>query len=257
MGRNILLLSPSKTMSVLENSNCNMFTIPVFIEKSLKIVSQIKLLSHNDLEKLYDASSKIAFLNWQRYQEWILPFNLSNSRQSILYFHGDVYEGLNVVDFDLSDFAYAQNHIRIISGLYGLLRPLDLIQPYRLEMGAPFRVDDKTSLYNFWSKSIKDFLAEELGTDGRILNLASNEYYRAIDKELEERVIHIEFRENKPEGLKVIPILSKRARGLMARFAVKNKIVNADDLKLFDFENYMFYEPLSSSNKWVFIRRQS
>ena len=255
MSRNILLLSPSKTLSILENSNCDTFTIPAFIEKSKRIVSQIKLLSHNDLEKLYDASSKIAFLNWQRYQEWMLPFNLNNSRQSILYFNGDVYEGLNAVDFDSSDFHYAQNYLRIISGLYGLLRPLDLIQPYRLEMGAPFKVDNQMSLYSYWSQSITDSLAEELGKDGSIINLASNEYFKVIDKKLEDKVLHIEFRENKPEGLRVIPILSKRARGLMARFAVKNKIVNVDDLKLFDYENYMFYEPLSTSNKWVFIRR--
>lgn len=255
MSKNILLLSPSKTLSILENSNCDMFTIPVFIEKSKRIVSQIKLLSHNDLEKLYDASSKIAFLNWQRYQEWILPFNLSNSRQSILYFNGDVYEGLNAVDFDSSDFVYAQNYLRIISGLYGLLRPLDLIQPYRLEMGAPFKVNNQMSLYSYWRKSITDSLAVELGKDGYIINLTSNEYFKVVDKKLEDKVLHIEFRENKPEGLKVIPILSKRARGLMARFAVKNKIVTVDDLKLFDYENYMFYEPLSTSNKWVFIRR--
>ncbi|HNV53402.1 MAG TPA: peroxide stress protein YaaA, partial [Tenuifilaceae bacterium] len=109
--------------------------------------------------------------------------------------------------------------------------------------------------YSYWSQSITDSLAEELGKDGSIINLASNEYFKVIDKKLEDKVLHIEFRENKPEGLKVIPILSKRARGLMARFAVKNKIVNVDDLKLFDYENYMFYEPLSTSNKWVFIRR--
>jgi len=255
MSRNIFLISPSKTLSVLENSYCHNFTLPVFTEKSQKIVSQIKLLSHDELAYLYDASSKIAFLNWQRYQEWKLPFNLTNSRQAILYFYGDVYEGLSVVDFDSEDFAYAQEHLRIISGLYGLLRPLDLIQPYRLEMGAPFKVDNQKTLYNFWSNDITTFISEELGYDGRIINLASNEYYKVIDRKLEEKVIHVEFRENKPEGLKVVPILSKRARGLMARFAVKNKIINIDDLKLFDYENYIYYEPLSTENRWVFIRR--
>lgn len=255
MNRNIFLLSPSKTLTALKNSNCDTFTIPVFIEKSQKIVNQIKLLSHNNLEELYDASSKIAFLNWQRYQEWKLPFNLANSRQAILYFNGDVYEGLSVVDFDFEDFAYAQNNLRIISGLYGLLRPLDLIQPYRLEMGTSFRVDNQKTLYNFWSNDITTFISEELGNNGRIVNLSSNEYYKVIDRKLEKKVIHFEFRENKPEGLKVVPILSKRARGLMARFAVKNKIINVDDLKLFDYENYIFYEPLSTENKWVFIRR--
>lgn len=255
MGRNVFLLSPSKILSVLENSMCNFFTTPFFIEKSQSIVSQIKQLSHEELEQLLDVSSKIAFLNWQRYQEWKLPFDLNNSRQALLYFYGDVYEGLNAVDFDTLDFEYSQNHIRIISGLYGLLRPLDLIQPYRLEMGSSFKVNNKISLYDFWSKDVTVFLSEELGNDGRIINLASNEYYKVVDKKLVGKMLHIEFRENKPDGLKVIPILSKRARGLMARFAVKNKIVNVDDLKFFDYENYMFYEPLSTSNKWVFIRQ--
>lgn len=254
MIRNIFLLSPSKTLSELENSRCNLFTTPTFIEKSQSIVRQIRQLSYGELEQLLDVSSKIAFLNWQRYQQWELPFHLSNSRQALLYFYGDVYEGLNAVDFDSLDFEYAQNHIRIISGLYGVLRPLDLIQPYRLEMGASFKVDNKISLYDFWRNDVAAFLSQELGNNGRIVNLASNEYYRVIDKRLGEKALHIEFRENKPEGLKVIPIFSKRARGLMARFAVKNKIVNVDDLKLFDYENYMFYEPLSTSNKWVFIR---
>lgn len=255
MSKNIFLLSPAKTLRALENSRCNLFTTPVFIDKSQSIVNQIKLLSHEELKRLLDVSAKIAFLNWNRYQEWKLPFNLSNSRQALLYFYGDVYEGLNAEDFDAMDFEYSQNHIRIISGLYGVLRPLDLIQPYRLEMGASFKVDNELSLYNFWSKDVSTFLSNELGNSGRIVNLASNEYYRAIDKRLEERVLHIEFRENKPEGLKVVPILSKRARGLMARFAVKNRIVNVDELRLFDYENYIFYEPLSTENRWVFIRR--
>lgn len=255
MSKNIFLLSPSKTLTVLSNDSCNVYSTPEFIEKAKKIVGQIKGLSHKELEQLLGVSSKIAFLNWQRYQNWNFPFDLTNSKQAILYFYGDVYEGLNSADFDHADFEYAQNHIRIISGLYGILRPLDLIQPYRLEMGASFMVDNKLSLYNYWSKDLTDRLIKEIGVQGHIVNLASKEYFRAIDKRVEDRVINVEFRENKPDGLKVVPILSKRARGLMARFAAKNKIQHVEDLKLFDYEKYIFHDPLSTDKKWVFIRR--
>ena len=153
------------------------------------------------------------------------------------------------------DLDAAQQHIRILSGLYGVLRPLDLLQPYRLEMGINLKAVGKQSLYGFWRKLIADRLNEELGGKGLLINLASNEYFKAIDlKSIKGKLVNIEFRENKPDGLKVIPILSKRARGLMARYAIKNKIKDPVQLKLFDYEGYMYSDPLSTESKWVFIR---
>ncbi len=250
-----MVVSPSKSLSEIRNENCKIFTQPRHINKSAQIVNELKTVSVDDLATLMGISPKLAEINWIRYQKWSIPFNLKNSRQALLSFSGDVYEGLKSKDFDIDDFKFSQNYLKILSGLYGLLNPLDLIQPYRLEMGSSFRVHGKQSLYSFWSQTITKDLNVLLGTNGVLVNLASNEYFKAIDlKLLKSRVIHIEFRENKPDGLKVVPILSKKARGLMARFAIKSKISDVESLKLFDYEGYMFSEPLSSDNKWVFIR---
>lgn len=255
MGKFLIVLSPSKSLSEIKNEKCKSFSQPMYVGKSVQIVNELKTISVNDLAKLMGISSKLAELNWIRFQKWALPFSLKNSRQAILTFSGDVYDGLKSSDFDVDDFTYSQNHIRILSGLYGLLNPLDLIQPYRLEMGSSFLINGTQSLYDFWGQTITNDLNLALGNRGVIINLASNEYFKAIDlKLLKSKIIHIEFRENKPDGLKVVPILSKKARGLMARFTIKSKITDEESLKLFDYEGYMFNEPLSSDNKWVFIR---
>lgn len=242
-------------MSEVDNPNCMDYSAPIFIDRAALLAGELKKLSLLELQNLLGVSFRLAQQNWERYQNWSTPFSLSNSRQAILSFSGDVYDGLSVNDFNAEDFLYSQNSLRIISGLYGLLSPLDLIQPYRLEMGSSFKVHGTGSLYHFWSQSITEYLNGLLNGDGTIINLASNEYFRSVDiKGLKPRIVNIEFRENRPDGLKVIPILSKKARGLMARYAIKAKITNAESLKLFDYEKYRFSDPLSTTGKWVFIR---
>lgn len=255
MGKFIIVISPSKSLSEIKNDNFKLFTTPPFLRESGKLVDELKKLSFQELGNLLAIGEKLAILNWERYQKWSTPFTLANSRQALLSFSGDVYAGLKSADFSSDDIAHAQGHLRIISGLYGLLRPTDLIQPYRLEMGINLKVLGKQSLYDFWRKLITDRLNEEIGGKGLLVNLASAEYFKAIDlKFIKGKLVNIEFRENKPDGLKVIPILSKRARGLMARYAIKNKINDPDQLKLFDYEGYMYSDPLSTESKWVFIR---
>ncbi|MGE0078850.1 MAG: peroxide stress protein YaaA [Bacteroidales bacterium] len=255
MANHVIILSPSKSLSEVRNENPVNDTQPLFIDKSIQIVNEIKQCSLSELKTILGVSPKLAQLNWLRYQDWSAPFDLSNSRQAILSFSGDVYDGLRSSDFDLHDFEYSQNHLRILSGLYGLLRPLDLIQPYRLEMGSSFKVQGRLSLYSFWRETITNELNSLLGRDDVLINLASNEYFKVVDlAQLKATVLNIEFRENKPDGLKVIPILAKRARGLMARYAIKSGFAETENLKLFDYEGYMYSDPLSTSNKWVFIR---
>jgi len=250
-----IVISPSKSLSNIKNENCRTFSQPRFIEKSVSLVNLLKKISPKDLGLLMGISPKLAELNWVRYQKWTVPFSVENSRQAILTFSGDVYEGLNANDFGETDFDYSQHHLRILSGLYGLLSPLDLIQPYRLEMGSSLLSAKNQTLYDYWSKLITESLNSELKQGEILVNLASNEYFKAIDqKRLKAKILNIEFRESKPDGLKVVAILSKRARGLMARYSIKNKISNVENLKLFDSEGYMFNEPLSSDSKWVFIR---
>lgn len=251
----LILLSPSKSMSEINNPTCKDYSVPIFIDRAALLAGELRKLSLSELENLLGVSFNLAQQNWVRYQNWSTPFSLSNSRQAILSFSGDVYDGLSVDDFNADDFRYSQVHLRILSGLYGLLNPLDLIQPYRLEMGSSFKVYGTESLYHFWSKAITEHLNGLLNENGIIVNLASNEYFRSVDiKTLKPHIVNIEFRENRPEGLKVIPILSKKARGLMSRYAIKSKITDAENLKFFDYENYRFSEPLSTAAKWVFIR---
>ncbi len=250
-----MLISPSKSLSEIENNRCEGFSTPYFLDRAVELVAELKQLPYRSLEEMLGVSSKIAMLNWERYQQWATPFNLSNSRRAILTFSGDVYGGLMAKDFEAADFDYSQEHLRILSGLYGLLRPLDLIQPYRLEMGASFKVQGQQSLYSFWSRAITAMLNSEVEAGGVLVNLASSEYFRVVDlKQLAVLVITVEFRENRPDGYKVVPIFAKRARGLMSRFAIKRRLTDVDDLKLFDTEEYMYSEPLSTSSKWVFVR---
>jgi hypothetical protein len=257
MGNNTnycIVLSPAKTLrSNLKVANKN-YSMPVFLERSKLLANQLKSYDPFELKRLLGVSQDIADLNFTRYANWHLPFTPENSALAILTFAGDVYEGLLATDFTDEEMAFSNRIIFILSGLYGVLRALDLMQPYRLEMGCKIQVGQHKSLYDFWGDSITNFLDQNVN-DGFLVNLASKEYSRVINnKHFGERFITIEFRENRPEGLKVIPILSKKARGLMARFAVKNKIFNAEDLKLFDYEGYSYSDLLSTATKWVFVR---
>jgi len=209
------------------------------------------------LAKLMDISPKLAELNFQRFQTWALPFTPENSWQSVLMFNGDVYQGLKAENFSASDFEIAQQKLRILSGVYGLLKPLDLIQPYRLEMGTNVSVARKKNLYDFWKAKITTKLNQELEqTDQKLLiNLASNEYFSAIDtKKLKARVITPSFKKNKNGKYQMVSFFAKRARGLMSRFIIQNNISDPEELKAFDSEGYYFNNQLSGVNDWVFTR---
>jgi len=222
-----------------------------------EIVSVMKKKKSAQLAKLMDISPKLAELNFQRFQTWALPFTPENSWQSVLMFNGDVYQGLKAENFSASDFEIAQQKLRILSGVYGLLKPLDLIQPYRLEMGTNVSVARKKNLYDFWKAKITTKLNQELEqTDQKLLiNLASNEYFSAIDtKKLKARVITPSFKKNKNGKYQMVSFFAKRARGLMSRFIIQNNISDPEELKAFDSEGYYFNNQLSGEYDWVFTR---
>ena len=209
------------------------------------------------LAKLMDISPKLAELNFQRFQAWNPVFTPENSWQSVLMFNGDVYQGLKAETFTASDFEIAQQKLRILSGVYGLLKPLDLIQPYRLEMGTNLSVARKKNLYDFWKTKITAKLNDELSLNDHklLINLASNEYFSAIDtKKLKARIITPSFKENKDSKYQMVSFFAKRARGLMSRFIIQNNISDPEELKAFDSEGYYFNNQLSGENDWVFTR---
>lgn len=250
----IIILSPAKTLNESVKYLNVKHSTPRFTEKTNQLVELLKQYSQRDLEALLGVSPKIAKLNLERYARWQPIHSDANSAPAILTYAGDVYEGLNVDDFSVDELLFSDQKIFILSGLYGVLRSLDLIQLYRLEMSTRLPINNRNSLYDFWGIDITDFLLAQVG-NGFLVNMASQEYSKAVDhKPFGSRFITVEFRELRPDGLKVVPILSKRARGLMARFAVKNRVENVEQLKLFDYEGYIFSEPNSSETHWVFIR---
>ncbi len=253
----ILVISPAKTLYekapiLLEN-----FTSADFLPDATKIVSVMKKKKPAQLAKLMDISPKLAELNYHRFQEWNLPFASENSWQAVLMFNGDVYQGLKAETFSDTEFETAQKHLRILSGLYGLLKPLDLIQPYRLEMGTNIGIARKKNLYEFWKSKITAKLSQELTETGQkeLINLASNEYFSAIDpKRLEARIITPSFKEHKDGQYQMVSFFAKKARGLMCRFIIQNQITDPEEIKAFDLEGYFYNNQLSKTDNWVFTR---
>lgn len=251
----IIILSPSKTLSKIEVQNSPKSTQPQFIDKSTTIVERLRKLSIQQLTDLMGISKNLAQLNYQRYLQWKTPFDHNNSYPAILSFKGDVYEGLSVNDFTKDDLLFAQNHLRILSGLYGALRPLDLMQEYRLEMGTKIDVKTSKNLYEYWQKEITNYINKELEKEKILVNLASNEYSKVIDlKKIKGTIIAPTFKEQKGGAYKTVAIHAKRARGLMTRFIIKNRIEDVDHIKAFSDEGYIFSEDQSNGNSWVFIR---
>lgn len=247
----IILISPAKSLDFDTSFNCKKATLPLFSKESEELVKQIKNFSSADLENLMDISKKLADLNFTRFRD----FSKNNSRQAILAFDGDVYDGIEKKSYSEKDFEFAQNHLRILSGLYGILRPLDLIKPYRLEMGTDFKKLKffVKNLYEFWSDKISQNIEES--NYKTLINLASEEYFSVINpKKISAKIINISFKERKNGNLKVIGINSKKARGLMTNFAIKNKIIDPEELKKFTQENYRFEKNLSDKLNWIFVR---
>jgi len=253
----IIVISPAKSLYDRCPIRFDKYTELDFLPEAEKIVSVMKKKKPDQLAKLMDISPKLAELNFQRFQAWTTPFTPENSWQSVLMFNGDVYQGLKAETFSASDFEIAQQKLRILSGVYGLLKPLDLIQPYRLEMGTNVSVARKKNLYDFWKVKITAKLNQELEeTDQKLLiNLASTEYFSVLDtKKLKARIITPSFKENKNGKYQMVSFFAKRARGLMSRFIIQNNISDPEEMKAFDWEGYYFNNQLSGENDWVFTR---
>ncbi len=253
----LIILSPSKTIDTTSKVSSTLYSQPCFLKESSEIVSAIKKLNTSKLSKLMSVSPKLSQLNYDRYQLWNKSHTLSNSKQAIHSFKGEVYTGLNASSFSDDVLSYSQEHLIILSGLYGALRPLDLIQPYRLEISTKLSTPDSKDLYTFWQDKITNELNNILNStnNSTLINLASNEYFKAIDlNNLNADIITPIFKDQKNGSYKIISIYAKKARGLMTRFILNNKIENIDDLKHFDNEGYFYNDLLSNSSQFVFTR---
>ena len=250
-----IIISPAKSLDFETPLPTSDFTNVRFIKESKIINKVIKQKSPKELSELMTISDKLADLNWQRNKNWKTPFNTNNSRPAVYAFAGDVYIGLNAQTLSLEKLPLLQERLRILSGLYGLLKPLDLIQPYRLEMGTKIAIGENKNLYDFWKKKLTDSLNKELKKGELFINLASNEYFSVIDiKLLKVPVITPEFLDSKDGKLKMISFFAKKARGLMVRYIIDTNAETIDDLKGFNYEGYQFDSNLSKGNKLVFTR---
>lgn len=252
----LIVISPAKSLDFKTKPVTNSFTQPAYLKESRQIMKDLKKFSPNDLSELMSISQNLGELNFERNRKWKTPFTPKNSKQAVLAFTGDVYQGLEAWTLSEEELNVTQEKIRILSGLYGLLKPLDLIQAYRLEMGTKFSVNGSGDLYGFWQEKITKAINKELSkSKGPLLNLASNEYFKAIDsKKVKAEIISPAFKDLKDGQYKMISFYAKRARGLMSRFVVQNKITNPEDLKAFDLDGYYFNNDLSKGRNWVFTR---
>jgi len=248
----LAIISPSKTQDFSE-CNIDIFSQTRQLESSNELIGILKSKSKSQISKLMSLSEKLSELNFDRFQKFKLPFTLDNAKQAILAFKGDVYNGINAPDLSSEDLEFAQSKVRMLSGLYGVVRPLDLIQPYRLEMGTKLSNAKGPNLYDYWGSEISNVLNED--ESDLIINLASNEYFKSIDKNiLNANILDIVFKEKKGETYKVIGIYAKRARGLMVNYIIRNRLENPEALKDFSDEGYHFDRDLSSDSSWVYLR---
>lgn len=253
----IILLSPAKTLDFESPLPPVPATQPQFVAQSAALIAVLQKKSTKQIAELMDLSEALATLNVDRYKAWTPSFNENNSRPAVLAFNGDVYEGLDAKSLKAKQLKWAQKHVAILSGLYGVLRPLDWMQPYRLEMGTALKQGKSSNLYQFWGSQIAHHLNEQLQDqkDPVVLNLASQEYFKAVDRKvLKARVIECVFQDHKNGQYKVISFFAKRARGLMARFAIEQQAETPEALKSFNLDAYAFEPAVSSDDTWVFRR---
>ena len=256
----LTIISPAKKLDYSQLSEAQEFTQPLLLEHSEQLLNDLRLLSPDDICSLMGLSDKLGALNYERFQEWQTPFSTDNAKQAILAFKGDVYQGLDAERMSTDELNWAQDNLRILSGLYGLLRPLDLMQPYRLEMGTKFANERGGNLYQFWGEIITNQLNKLLSVSPKsvLINLASNEYFKSVQpKNLQADIITPVFMDQKDDKYKIISFFAKRARGLMSAFIIKNKITDAEQLKTFNVDGYSFNSAMSEGNKWVFCRAES
>ncbi|HBK84369.1 MAG TPA: peroxide stress protein YaaA [Flavobacterium sp.] len=250
-----IVISPAKSLNFTSSLPTNTHSEPQFLKEAQTIQRTLKKQSPKELMELMGISENLAHLNWERNQAWSLPFSISNARPAFYTFDGDVYTGLDAYTIPLEKLELLQQKLRILSGLYGLLKPLDLMQAYRLEMGTSIAIGTNKNLYEFWKKTITKALNNELQPGELFINLASNEYFNAIDvKSLKVPVITPEFKDYKDGKLKMISFFAKKARGLMVRYILDNEVETLEALKLFNYDGYAFDTQLSSNTKLVFTR---
>ena len=256
----ITVISPAKTLDYDTPPTTRDYSTPDFLDQSQSLIDELQALTPPQVSELMGISDKLGDLNFGRYLDWSQPFTLDNAKQAILAFKGDVYTGLAAETLKKRDLNWAQKHVRILSGLYGLLRPLDLMQPYRLEMGTRFNNSKGKNLYEFWGGAITEALNEELAKDKQpvLVNLASNEYFKAVQpKKLNAEIITPVFKDWKSDKYKIISFFAKKARGMMAGYIIRNRITDPEKIKGFDDEGYRYNPAMSSAREWIFNRDSS
>ncbi|TXI26550.1 MAG: peroxide stress protein YaaA [Nitrosomonas oligotropha] len=256
----IIVISPAKTLDFETPPLTQAHTQPDFLDDSAMLIDELRKLEPSQIGAMMSISSKLATLNSNRYFAWNRPFTLRNAKQAILAFKGDVYTGLDADTMTGNELAFAQDHLRILSGLYGVLRPLDLMQPYRLEMGTQFKNPRGNNLYEFWDDKITQALNQDLAKqkDGILVNLASNEYFQSVQPgKLNARIITPVFKDQKNGVYKIISFFAKKARGMMSRYIIQNKLTNPEAIKNFDVASYRFSQEDSSKDEWIFTRAES
>ena len=250
-----IVVSPAKSLNFESPLPIQNYTESLFLKDAETIQKTLKKKKPKQLMELMDISEKLADLNWERNQNWSLPFSPENARPAVFAFDGDVYTGLDAYTIPIDKFPILEDKLRILSGLYGVLKPLDLMQPYRLEMGTSLPIGTKKNLYEFWKKKVTASLNSELQKDELFINLASNEYFSAVDtKTLKVPVITPEFKDYKDGKLKMISFFAKKARGLMVRYIIDTNAETIEDLKQFNYDGYAFDANLSKGNTLVFTR---
>jgi uncharacterized protein len=250
-----IVISPAKSLDLESRIPTQKFSQPIFLDESEKLTGILKLKSPKEIGALMSISDKLSELNWQRNQDWNLPFTIENSRQAVYAFKGDVYIGLDAYSITENKLDTLNDTLRILSGLYGILKPFDFIQPYRLEMGTKLKVHDTDNLYQFWGNKITNSLMAEMEEGEILVNLASNEYYKALQlKNIKNPIITPQFKDFKNGKLKIISFFAKKARGMMVRYIIDNEINDIESLKGFDYEGYQYSDALSSSSEFVFTR---
>jgi uncharacterized protein len=255
----LFLLSPAKALDFETPAGDVPHTLPLFVAQAKELIAILQQKSPQDIASLMSLSDALSALNVARYQAWRPKFTARNAKQAVLAFNGDVYEGLDAKSLKPKDLEWAQEHVAILSGLYGVLRPLDWMQPYRLEMGTALANPKGNNLYKFWGSQISEYLNERLAKERSpvIVNLASQEYFKSVDRKvLQARVVDCVFEDHKGGKYKVISFLAKRARGLMTRYAVQHQIKTPKGLEGFDLEGYAFAPEVSEPDRLVFRRRQ-
>ncbi len=253
----LIVISPAKKLDFENLAPLKDFSQPLFLEKAKLLIKDLKKCSPSEISKMMGLSENLTKLNIERYKTFKTPFNLKNSKQALYAFRGDTYVGLDADSMESKQVKFAQDHLRILSGLYGLVSPLDLIQPYRLEMGTKFSCQGKANLHKFWNEAVTQKVNELLDKEKQkvLINLASKEYFSAIDlKSLEGEVITPVFKEKKDDNYKIISFFAKKARGMMSRYIIDNEITDPKDILAFDRDNYKYNKKLSTPSEPVFTR---